>query len=72
MIAPIEPLFIDHFDGRSLRRRTAEWLQSALADCEVRIADCERLGSDPHLRMWRNIKSDYAAELRSRWKASAP
>lgn len=59
-------MFIDHFDGRSSRLRTTKWLEAAVENVEVRIADCMRLGSDAHLRMWRNIGRDYATELRSR------
>lgn len=59
-------MFIDHFDGRSSRLRTTEWLNAAVENVAVRIADCERLGSDAHLMMWRNIGRDYETELRSR------
>jgi hypothetical protein len=59
-------MFIDHFDGRSSRLRTTEWLAAAVENVAVRIVDCERLGSDAHLTMWRNIGRDYEAELRCR------
>ena len=63
-------MFIDHFDGRSSRLRTTAWLHAALDNVAVRIADCERLGSDTHLRMWRNIGRDYETELKSRGESN--
>lgn len=57
-------MFIDHFDGRSSRIRSTAWIETAIENVAVRIADCERAGSEAH--MWRNIGRDYATELRSR------
>lgn len=63
-------MFIDHFDGISSRLRTTEWLTAAVENVAARIADCERLGSAAHRRMWKNIGLDYATELRHRNQGS--
>lgn len=59
-------MFIDHFDGQSSRLRTNEWLDAAIANVAVRIADCRGADSEAHMRMWENIGRDYETERRHR------
>lgn len=54
-------MFVDHFDGKSLRRRSDSWLMSAIADAELKRRDCVP-SSPAHEAMWRGIAEKYVAE----------
>jgi hypothetical protein len=51
---------VDHFDGRSLRRRPDEWLMAAIADCHLKLRDCG--GSPAHRAIWSAKADEYVAE----------
>ena len=51
---------IDHFDGKSLRKRSDEWLIAAVADANLKLREC---GDSPaHANMWRGLAESYAGE----------
>jgi len=65
-------MLIDHFDGKSLARRSIHWLREALADAERKALDCATAqqsngGTEPHsAAMWRGIADRYRSEIVAR------
>lgn len=53
-------MFIDHFDGKSLKRRSDAWIMAAIADANLKLRDCDK--SPAHAAMWRNIADKYVGE----------
>jgi len=53
-------MHIDHFDGKSLRKRSDTWLMAAVADANLKLRDC--VNAPAHAAMWTNIAEKYAAE----------
>lgn len=53
-------MIIDHFDGRSLRRRSDAWLMAAVADANLKLRACAQCPA--HAAMWRQKANAYAGE----------
>lgn len=53
-------MFIDHFDGKSLKRRSDAWLMAAIADAELKRRGCA--DAPAHEAMWRGLGEKYFAE----------
>lgn len=63
--------FIDHFDGKSLKRRSLDWLNEAFRDAMVKYHGCATPDRDgrtyeSHARMWNGIAGKYQAEIERR------
>ena len=53
-------MYVDHFEGKSLRRRSDAWIVAAIADALFKLRDCE--DSPAHAAMWRGIAEKYVVE----------
>lgn len=53
-------MVIDHFDGKSLTRRTDAWLMAAIADAHLKLRDCA--AAPAHKAMWTAIAEKYVTE----------
>ena len=58
----------DHFDGKSLKNRSTEWLTEAFRDAMVKYHACAT--TEAHARMWNEIAGKYQAEIERRQKVS--
>jgi hypothetical protein len=61
-------MIIDHFDGKSLKRRPLDWLNEAFRDAMVKYHSCAEPDahgrtSPAHAAMWNGIASKYQAEV---------
>jgi hypothetical protein len=64
--------FIDHFDGKSLKNKSLDWLNEAFRDAMVKYHGCAALdttgkqSSEAHAKMWNGIASKYQSEIERR------
>lgn len=56
----------DHFDSRSYRRNSTEWLLGATADAELKRRECVATGNEAHAKMWSRIGAGYLDEVARR------
>lgn len=57
---------IDHFDGKSIARKSLAWLHMAAQDALAKRMDCIRCDSLAHENMWTAIGEKYSAEITRR------
>ena len=64
-------IYVDHFSGKSVTDRTAEWLNSAFRDAILKYHDCAEPAADgrtfpAHAAMWNGLAGTYQAEIERR------
>jgi hypothetical protein len=63
-------MYTDHFDGKSIARRSLEWLHAAAQDAYTKRDGCK--GNSPaHEAMWAAKAEKYSAEITRREKRKA-
>ena len=64
-------MFIDHFDGKSLKNQSRDWLNEAFRDAMVKYHGCAEPDTagrtyPAHAAMWKGIAGKYQAEIERR------